>query len=57
MKEYIESIFIEISQENSANIVVGCIYRPPNSDVALFNADVLLLLDILSKNRKILTFI
>src|ERR1043165_1610769 len=57
MKDYIESIFIEISQENSANIVVGCIYRPPNSDFALFNAHVLLLLDILSKNRKILTFI
>jgi hypothetical protein len=57
MKDYIESIFVEISQENSANIVIGCIYRPPNSDVALFNIEVLQMLNILNKNRKILTFI
>lgn len=48
---------MEICQENAANIVIGCIYRPPNSDVALFNCDVLSILDTLSKNRKILAFI
>ena len=46
MSDYIECIFIEIQQTNSNNIVVGCVYRPPNTDLALFNAE---LLDILNK--------
>ena len=35
--EYIECLFIEISQTKKANIIIGCIYRPPNTDVSSFN--------------------
>ena len=57
IKNHIETIFIEIVQENAANIIIGCIYRPPNSDVVQFNLDILFILNILSKKRKTLTFI
>ena len=57
MKDFIETIFIEISQKNAANIIIGCVYRPPNSDVSLFNVEMLSILNILNKNRKILSFI
>ena len=44
MTEYIECIFIEIIQERYNNIIIGCIYRPPNTDVAQFNLEVTSLL-------------
>lgn len=57
IKDYIETIFIEVAQKNEVNIIIGCVYRPPNSDVTLFNFDVLSILNILGKNRKTLTFV
>ena len=47
MKDHIESIFIEIKQQSTRHIVIGCIYRPPNTDVSLFNSDLTLILDTL----------
>src|SRR5271165_4963104 len=37
MLPHIETIFIEVVYANAQNILVGCIYRPPNSDSTLFN--------------------
>ena len=34
LKVSLESIFIELV---SPNIIVGCVYRPPNFDLTLFN--------------------
>jgi hypothetical protein len=31
-----ESIFAEIMQENGKNIIVGCIYKPPDTSVIEF---------------------
>ena len=49
---HIESLFVEICYTNASNILVGCIYRPPNTDVALFN-DVIQ--SVLSKSTKFRT--
>ena len=46
INDFIECIFVEIQQKNSANIIVGCVYRPPNTDLSLFNHE---FLSILSK--------
>ena len=35
--DIIECIFIEIVLVNRANILIGCIYRPPSSDINEFN--------------------
>ena len=56
MTPYIESVFIEISRSNQQNVIVGCIYRPPNTDPNLFNVDVLTMLRLFGneKNRLML---
>ena len=52
---HIECIFIEIDQLSKKNILIGCIYRPPESDVNMFNAELLRLLNIIdSENTKII---
>ena len=53
----IECIFVEITQFNKANILIGAIYRPPNNDIRAFNAEFSLLLDKLdsvAKNKTIM---
>ena len=32
----IESLFVEITVPHGKNIIVGCVYRPPNQNTALF---------------------
>ncbi|HMK58436.1 MAG TPA: reverse transcriptase family protein [Nitrososphaeraceae archaeon] len=39
------------------NVFIGCVYRPPNTDVALFNAELSAILDILNRKSKSLSFI
>ena len=41
MNEYIECIFVECRHPGQQTIIVGSVYRPPNSDVSLFNSDLL----------------
>lgn len=36
-QDVIESIFVELIQPNCKNIVIGCIYKPPDVDVQAFN--------------------
>ena len=38
---HIECLFIELSQNGNHNILLGCIYRPPNTDPTLFNSTIL----------------
>jgi len=40
MFTYIECIFVEIVQEFSKNITVGCVYRAPGTDISLFNTEI-----------------
>src|ERR1043165_825309 len=57
LSEYIECVFIEVNQVNMPNVFIGCVYRPPNTDVALFNAELSAILDILNRKSKSLSFI
>ena len=52
MQDHIESIFVEIKQQGVSNIMIGCIYRPPNTDVTLFNTEMSNVLDILGSKYK-----
>jgi len=54
MSEYIESIFIEIRRIGKQIIIIGCIYRPPNTDVSLFISELQIILNALDKiNNKV----
>jgi endonuclease/exonuclease/phosphatase family metal-dependent hydrolase len=44
MSTYLECIFIEMVVVGGKNILLGCVYRPPNSDVNEFNRELELLL-------------
>ena len=48
-----ESLFIEITNSNGKNIVVGVVYRPPNSDVNDFIQDMDSLITKISRENKI----
>jgi len=45
VSDSIECIFVELQQESSSNIIVGCVYRPPNTDVSIFNIELLTILN------------
>ena len=47
--DIIESIFVELDYNN---IIIGCVYRPPGADVAVFTAYVDTLLSKINKEKK-----
>ena len=55
--EYTESLFIEIEQSKSKNIIVGVIYRPPDQDIKEFNNFADSLLSKVTKNENKLVYI
>jgi len=57
MLPFIECLFVEILQPTGTNIIIGCVYRPPNTDLDLFNSEILTLLNILQKEKNKLIFI
>ena len=57
MTSYIECLFIEIPQKGKNNIFIGCIYRPPNTDISLFNSEIVLLLKTIDGEKKKLALI
>ena len=57
MFTFIECIFVKIIQQPSKNIIVGCVYRPPDTDVAMFNTEMAIILDILNVGNKKLAFV
>jgi exonuclease III len=48
----LEYLFVNISLPNSSNIMIGSLYRPPNSDVTNFNLDMETLLNSLPIHKK-----
>ena len=50
--EVIESLFLEITVPHGKNIIVGCVYRPPNQNKALFLDKLNDVLSYISKNNK-----
>ena len=51
MNNFIECIFIEISQLKKFNILLGCIYSPPDTNIQRFNVEFLVLLDVINSGR------
>ena len=47
MASSIESLFIEVLENGRSCLLLGCIYRPPNSDVNLFNVELLNILKMI----------
>ena len=37
MDTTIESLFVEIENKHSKNIIIGCIYNPPKNNIFMFN--------------------
>lgn len=54
--ESIECVFIEISRgtiKSNKNIIIGEIYRPPNTDIGVFNSCLIEILDIIQRENKL----
>ena len=45
--EYIECLFVEIRRAGKQPIFIGCVYRPPNSDIPLFISELQQILSII----------
>ena len=52
--DVMESLFIEIVRSNEKNIVVGVIYRPPNTNVDAFVSKHYEIVEKLSRENKLL---
>ena len=50
--EVIESLFVEITVPYGKNVIVGCVYRPPNQNTALFLDKLNDILSHISKDNK-----
>lgn len=48
---YIECLFIELAQNAKSSILIGCIYRPPNSDLTLYNSEIVSLLKTIDSEK------
>ena len=48
-----ESIFVEIIQNNGKNIIVGCVYKPPDTSVTEFNNSIKIILSKISSENKL----
>jgi len=49
---HIECLFLEIIQLGKVNILIGCVYRPPRTDVSAFKAELLKILITFDNERK-----
>ena len=49
---YMECLFIEIPQTNKPSILIGCVYRPPDAEVALFNSKMIAVLSTLNAKKR-----
>ena len=50
--DVIESLFLEIIVPHGKNIIVGCVYRPPNQNAAIFIDKFNNILSLISKGNK-----
>lgn len=51
MCPFIECLIIEIVLPSKSNILVGCVYRPPNTDVTKFNDEMLSILKLMNDEK------
>ena len=50
----IECLFVQITQKGKPSVLIGCIYRPPNTDIVSYNSEFESILKIIdSDNHKI----
>ena len=58
MTPYLECLFLECRQPSPIQpIMLGVVYRPPNSDITLFNSDMLAILNSMNLNNSKLAMI
>lgn len=57
MNTFIECTFIEIPQEGIANILIGSVYRPQNTNLAAFNDELIILPKIIDGDKDKLVFL
>jgi len=57
MFTFIVCIFVEIVQEFSKKIIVGCVYRAPGTGISLFNNKIGIILDIINTHSKKISFL
>lgn len=57
MTTHIECLFVECRQPGGPSILIGSIYRPPNSDINLFNSTLLSILNVIDQANKKLVII
>ena len=57
MFTFIECIFVEIIQPFSKNIIVGCVYRPPDTDLTMFYTEMAIILDVINVRNTKLAFV
>ena len=57
MFPYLESIFIESTNSKKQKIILGCIYRPPSTDLSLFNKELSNIVDIIEAGKAKLSVI
>jgi len=53
----LECVFIEIIQSKGPNVLLGCVYRPPNTDLQIFNKLFSDIFVIISGNKSKISFI
>lgn len=53
MNEHLECIFLECRQVGIPTFIIGSVYRPPNSDLELFNSDLVSILDYVNGMNKL----
>jgi hypothetical protein len=53
IEDSIETMFIEISNPNSKNLIIGVIYRPPNNKIESFENAINNILSKIGKENKI----
>ena len=57
VNDVIECIFVEVKQLTNVGFIVGCVYRPPDSNVSLFNAAMYDILNVINAKKENLTFL
>ena len=57
MTSYLECVFVEFCQPGGSSFLIGSVYRPPNTDINLFNSDLLSILNVIEQAKNTLTII
>jgi hypothetical protein len=57
MTPFIECLFVEIRRIGSKSLLIGSVYRPPNSDVHLFNTEWLSIINTIDQAKNVIAVI